>query len=91
MTTKKKLAGWMPPPPVIINTPWGQVTESARLRCALNMRDDPAVKARVEEVLCKQHGMARGLVESRRRYPEAYMVDVDPVDAADAARAKEPS
>lgn len=59
-------------PPVIM-TQWGPVTEAARKRAALNMKADPNLKRRVEELLCKQMGsVAAGLIESRRRYPEVY-------------------
>lgn len=50
--------------PPVIHTPMGPVTESARHQAAINMRNDPAVKARVENAI--------GMTESRRRYPEAY-------------------
>lgn len=69
-----KLRGGRPAP--VISTPWGQpVTESARLQAALNMREDPAVKHRVEAVLVKQYGLDRGLSLARQRYPEAYVDD----------------
>lgn len=64
-----------PPPPVIM-TQWGPVTEAARKRAALNMKADPAKRRAVEELLCKQLGsVARGLAEARRRYPEVYEDD----------------
>lgn len=57
----------------VIMTENGPVSEDARLQAATNMRLDPAVRARVEALLAKQYGsVARGLAESRRRYPEAY-------------------
>lgn len=59
------------PPPVIMSE-WGQVTEAARLRAALNMAEDAEVKRRVEEALVRKYGVARGLAEARRRYREAY-------------------
>ena len=61
-------------PPIEIPTPWGNVTEAARLRAALNMRDDPLLLLRVESLVIKECGgdVDRGRAESRRRYPEAY-------------------
>ena len=56
----------------IIQTEWGPVSESARKQAALNMKADPEVKHRVETLLVKQLGMAKGLLEARHRYPEAY-------------------
>jgi hypothetical protein len=50
-------------PPVIM-TEWGPVTEGARRQAALNLRDDPEKRAKVEEMV--------GVEEARRRYPEAY-------------------
>jgi len=64
---------WKTPPPPVIMTEWGPVTESARLQCAANMRADDGVKARVEAMLVKQCGSEdAGIAEARRRYPEAY-------------------
>jgi hypothetical protein len=58
--------------PVILSQ-HGQTTEGMRLQAALNMRIDPEVKARVEEALIRQMGsIAKGMIEARRRYPEAY-------------------
>lgn len=63
------------PKPPVIQTPWGPVTESARLQAALNMRDNPEVKERVERLLAREcGGLAAGLAEARRRYPEAYLL-----------------
>jgi hypothetical protein len=61
-------------PPVIPTKFGGPVTESARLRAALNMRDDEGLRHRVEEVIIKEFGgdIERGLKECRRRYPESY-------------------
>jgi hypothetical protein len=56
----------------VISTQWGQVTSWARRLAALNMRDDPAVKARVEQLLIDTYGPEVGMAESKRRYPEAY-------------------
>jgi hypothetical protein len=50
-------------PPVIM-TEWGAVTEGARKQAALNLRDDPVKRAKVEEMV--------GVEEARRRFPEAY-------------------
>jgi len=60
------------PPRIEIETPWGLVSESARLRAALNMKEDPMIKARVEKLLVEQMGTEKGMAEARRRYPEAY-------------------
>lgn len=59
-------------PAPIIESPYGPVTESARLQCALNMRQDLMIKLRVEEVLIRQYGEKRGLELARERYPEGY-------------------
>lgn len=59
------------PPPSIFSE-YGQTTEWARKQAATNMRNDPEVRRRVEMLLVKKHGQARGLAECRRRYPEAY-------------------
>lgn len=58
-------------PPVIM-TQFGPVTEYARKQAALNMRDDPECKARVEKILVAELGVETGMLEARRRYPEAY-------------------
>jgi hypothetical protein len=59
-------------PPVIM-TQWGQVTESARLQAATNMRLDHALRARVVALLAKQLGSEElGLKEAKRRYPESW-------------------
>jgi hypothetical protein len=65
---------WRRPRPIVIDTPWGSVTESARHQAALNMRDDPQLRARVEGMIINQlgKGVAAGLVECQRRYPECY-------------------
>ena len=72
---------WKTPKPPVILTPWGPVTESARLQCAINMRVDDGVKARVERLCIElmDDNEAAGLAESRRRYPEAY-ADADDAD-----------
>lgn len=53
----------LPPSSPVIQTEWGPVTESARLRAALNMKADPEVKARVVNLI--------GEKMARARYPEA--------------------
>ena len=50
-------------PPVII-TPYGQTTEAARYRAAMNMKADPAVKARVVALI--------GEAKAKRDFPEAF-------------------
>ena len=63
--------------PPVIDTPWGPVTESARRRAALNMRDDDSLREHVEDLLIGRAGgdIRAGLEESHRRYPEAYEGD----------------
>lgn len=64
-----------PRQPPIILTPYGAVSESARLRAAMNMREDPARRLMVEELLAKQMfdgDIEKARKESRRRYPESY-------------------
>jgi hypothetical protein len=57
----------------VIQTEWGPVSEDMRLQAALNMRLNPEVRIRVEQALAKKFGsVARGLMEAKRRYPEAY-------------------
>ena len=57
----------------VIQCEHGTVTEAARLRAAMNMREDPEKRAAVEALLAKQLGsVALGMMEARRRYPEAY-------------------
>jgi hypothetical protein len=57
-----------------IMSPYGPVTEAGRLQAAYNMRDDPACKERVIELLTKQLGSReRAEAEARRRYPEAFV------------------
>ncbi len=54
-------------PPVIRTTIDGvehQVSEPARRQAAVNMRLDPALRARIVEMV--------GEAEARRRYPEAW-------------------
>lgn len=69
----RKMLGIKEPPPVLVG-PYGTVTESARLQCAMNMALDANVRLRVEQVVIKEMGgdVEKGLVECHRRYPEAY-------------------
>jgi len=48
----------------IIDTQWGPVTEGARRQAAENMKHDPVLKAKIEDLL--------GRERARRNYPEAY-------------------
>ena len=57
----------------VIMTELGPVDEGARFQAAMNMLADPVVKLRVEEHFAKRLGsVAKGVMEARRRYPEAY-------------------
>jgi len=57
----------------VIMTEHGPVTESMRLQAAMNMRAKPEIKAAVEAQLAREMGnVVKGLMEARRRYPEAY-------------------
>ena len=60
--------------PISIPTPFGPVSEAARRQAALNMRDDPALRERVELRIIADCGgdEEKGKAECRRRYPEAY-------------------
>lgn len=60
--------------PPVISTQYGPVTESARLRAAMNMRADIAIRLRVEKRVIAECGgdVRRGVEECKRRYPEAY-------------------
>jgi hypothetical protein len=60
--------------PPRISTPYGDVTECARKQAALNMRDDPALRERVVEVLARELCCPPdiALKEARRRYPEGF-------------------
>jgi hypothetical protein len=57
-----------------ISTPFGDVTESARRRAAMNMREDPALFAEILADLTRLFGgdEAKGKSEMLRRYPEAF-------------------
>lgn len=60
--------------PPVIHTPFGDVTEGARLRCAMNMLEDGTLRQRVEDLLIRQNGgnVEVGIAEAKKRYPEAY-------------------
>lgn len=75
MTGAGKLAPGDSDAPPVIMTQWGPVTESARHRAALNMRDDPSKRLQVETLLANQlfgGDIEKGREESMRRYPEGY-------------------
>ena len=58
----------------VVQTSWGPVSESVRLRVAQNMIEDPVCRARVEDALEKQLGSREAaLREARARWPEAYL------------------
>jgi len=71
-----RLAG--PPGDILIDTGLGTdgpvyVSEAARLQAAINMARDPQKRAEVEALLGRKlGGLAAGILESKRRYPEAY-------------------
>lgn len=50
--------------PPVIQSPYGPVTESARLQAAMNMKLDPAVRQRVIDLI--------GEEKARANYPEAF-------------------
>jgi hypothetical protein len=57
----------------VIKTQWGPVTEAARRQAAANIKADPELRKKVEALLAREcGGLAQGLVEARRRYPEVY-------------------
>lgn len=61
------------PERILIETPFGYVTESQRLQAAINIKSDETIRDRVLAVLAKELGsVAKAEVEMRRRYPEAY-------------------
>ena len=70
---------------IIISTPFGDVTESARRRAAQNMREDPACFAEALASLTNLMGgnAERGMAEMRRRYPEAFDDSIDSTTEAD--------
>ena len=62
------------PEPIEIPTVYGPTSEVARKQCALNMKEDPAVKERVMDVLVRETGSVElAEAEMRRRYPEAFV------------------
>lgn len=64
--------------PPRIDTPWGQTTEWARKQAAINMRLDHAKRDAVEAMLAEEMGSVEaGIKESKRRFPEAYDVEID--------------
>jgi hypothetical protein len=72
---EKFIRGIKPRAPIIIETPYGNVTESARHAAAMNMRDDLDLRTRCEDTLINQMGgdVGKAMAEMRRRYPEAYL------------------
>jgi hypothetical protein len=71
---QRLLAKIRKPAPILIETAWGPVTESARRQAAINMREDANLRLRVENLVIKECGgdILKGQAECRRRYPEAY-------------------
>lgn len=69
--------GRPPRDPIVIESPWGQVSEPARRQAALNMRDDLVLRTRCEQMCIDECGgdLERGIQEMHRRYPEAYELD----------------
>jgi hypothetical protein len=67
-----------PPGDILIDSGLGvdgkvYVPEGARVQAAVNMRKNPALRAEVEALLGRKLGdPAKGIAESKRRYPEAY-------------------
>lgn len=63
--------------PPRIDTPWGPVSEPARLQAAKNMREEPALREKVMRVLALRLGINERAAwqEMRRRYPEAFAFD----------------
>lgn len=58
----------------VIKSQHGITSEEMRLQAACNMRLRPEIRIAVEQKLSKELGsVARGIAESRRRYPEAYL------------------
>ena len=58
--------------PPSLQTEFGPVSEMARARAAENMRKDPAIKQRVEELLISKHGEQEGKRLARQNYRESY-------------------
>lgn len=68
---------WGGDEPPVIQTTWGPVSEGARLRAALNLREDLGKRRQVEKLLANQlfgGDLVRGREEAMRRYPEAYVL-----------------
>jgi hypothetical protein len=63
----------LPPPPPLIQTPWGPVSEVARKQAALNIAADPVLREAVIALLMRD-GRSRdeATAEARRRYPEGF-------------------
>jgi hypothetical protein len=73
-----KITNKQPAIPPIIMSPYGPVSESARRQAAYNMRDDYALRLRVEQLIADQFfagNLEKGIIEARRRYPEAFQDD----------------
>lgn len=64
----------------VIMTQWGPVTESARKQAAVNIGQNPALKAKVEDAVTREMGLDPavpadrliGVMECKRRYFEGY-------------------
>jgi hypothetical protein len=72
---------------IIIQSPFGEVTEAARKRAALNMKEDPDLFISILNDLTLLMGgdSAKGMAELKRRYPEAledYVEEPTPNDDA---------
>lgn len=63
------------PPPPVIDTVWGPVSESIRFQAAINMRLDSSLRDQVEAMVTREMGgdVEKGKAEMRRRYPEAFV------------------
>jgi hypothetical protein len=61
-----------PRPAILIDTPYGPVSEVARRQAAINMREDPVLFIKIESNLIREFGVEMGKKEMRRRYPEAF-------------------
>lgn len=60
-------------PRIVIMTPWGPTTESARLQGAINMKLDPVARERCEKMMIEKLGDEKlAMEEMHRRYPETY-------------------
>ena len=58
--------------PPTIQTDYGPVSEMARRQAAENMRKDPAVRERVEDLLIEKMGVEAGQAQARWQFREAY-------------------